>query len=113
MNDLSRIIIEPEARRNITAIHEWHKQELPNKANEWFNGILRAISTLERFPARCALAPEGKDLGRPVRQLLYGKRRQTYRILFAIREDEVHILAVRHSSRPPLTASREDTEEQD
>ena len=113
MDDLSRIILEPEASRNIKAIHEWLKQELPDKADAWFNGVFKAISSLERFPARCALAPEGKDLGRPVRQLLYGKRRQTYRILFAIRENEVHILAVRHSSRPPLTQGYQEAEEQD
>lgn len=37
-----------------------------------------------------------------VRQLLYGKGRQTYRILFTIKSDAVSILHIRHAARQHL-----------
>jgi plasmid stabilization system protein ParE len=48
-------------------------------AARWFNGLERAIQRLERFPRRCATAPESKKAGRPLRQLLYGAKRDVYR----------------------------------
>ena len=90
-------VIQPEARKGIEQAYEWIKEESPASAVKWFNGILKAISSLETLHTRCALAPEGKDIGREVRQLLYGKRSNVYRILFVIRADEVHVLYVRHS----------------
>ncbi len=38
-----------------------------------------------------------------VRQLLYGKSRNRYRVLFTIGEDIVYILFVRHTSQALLT----------
>lgn len=103
MSDEYRIIIQPEAQDCIEKIHKWLKEESSESADKWFNGIIKAISSLENFPERCAISQEGKDIGRKVRQLLYGKRNNTYRILFVIRNDEVHILHVRHGRRPHLT----------
>lgn len=38
-----------------------------------------------------------------VRQLLYGKSRNRYRVLFTIRADMVYVLFVRHTSQALLT----------
>ena len=46
-----------------------------------------------------------------MRQLLYGKSRNRYRVLFVIREDIVHILFVRHTSQALLT--EDDIEDED
>lgn len=102
MSKTYRIIVQPEARRNIEQAYKWIKEESPSNAADWFNGMLKAISSLETLPTRCALAPEGKSIGHEIRQLLYGKRGNAHRILFAIRTNEVHILHVRHNKRQPL-----------
>ncbi len=84
------------------------KEESPASADKWFNGMLRAISSLENLPTRCALAPEGKDIGREVKQLLYGKRGNVYRIIFVIRDNEVHVLlcAAQQKTEPYVGAGR-------
>ena len=76
----------------------------------WYEGLLTAIFSLEQSPNRCSVAPESKFLGREIRQLLYGKRSQAYRIFFEIREDEkvVRIYRIWHSSRNWM--SKEDFE---
>jgi len=111
MSENYQIIIQPEARRGIEQAYEWIKEESPASAVKWFNGILKAISSLEILPTRCALAPEDKDIGREVRQLLYGKRGNMYRIIFVIRDNEVHVLYVRHSKRQSLMSKREESEQ--
>ena len=62
-------------------------------------------------PQRCALAPENDALTEEIRQLIYGKSRNKYRILFTIREDIVFVLHVRHRSQAPLTSEEIDEEE--
>jgi plasmid stabilization system protein ParE len=67
-------------------------------AARWFNGLEGAIQALGSLPRRCPMAPERKRTGRPIRQLLYGKRPNVYRVLFEI--DEFHkiveVVTIRH-----------------
>jgi toxin ParE1/3/4 len=69
-------------------------------AARWFNGLERALQRLERFPRRCATAPESKKAGRPLRQLLYGAKRDVYRVLYEIDEGKkiVRVLTIRHGA---------------
>jgi hypothetical protein len=50
-----------------------------------------------------ARAVESEIFSEEVRQLLYGKSKNIYRVLFAIRDTTVYVLYVRHSARSPLT----------
>lgn len=63
-------------------------------------GLLKAIQSLEKMPKRCALARENQHFRQEIRQLLYGKGRNTYRIIFTVIENQdspfVRILHVRH-----------------
>ena len=54
---------------------------------------------------------ENDELIEEIRQLIYGKSRNKYRILFTVREDTVFVLHVRHSSQAPLTSEEIDEEE--
>ncbi len=72
-------------------------------ADEWFKGLMNAIGSLQEKPRRCSLATEHEVFTEEVRQLLYGKARNKYRILFTIREDIVYVLFVRHTSQTLLT----------
>ena len=56
----------------------------------------------EGQPRRCPIDPDSEVYGEEVRVLLYGKRRGVYRVLFTIRGDTVHVLAVRHAAQQSL-----------
>ena len=79
------------------------QKQLPD-ADDWFNGLLKAIYSLENFLNRCQLAPESRELRLKLRQLLY----RDCRILFlVVPGDEefdgiVQILRVRHVSEERL-----------
>ena len=94
-----RIETLPVAERNIQEAYGWKRQRSARGAERWYQGLRRALQTLDNQPLRCAVAPESEPIGEEVRELLYGKRRNIYRILFAIRSDTVTILHVRHSAR--------------
>jgi hypothetical protein len=64
---------------------------------------MNTIATLQEKPRCCALAIEHEIFPEEVHQLLYGKAKNMYRVLFVIRENTVYVLCVRHSAQAPLT----------
>lgn len=94
-----RVEITATALAEVQEAYEWLAARSASAAHRWRAALLRAVDSLETFPERCPLAPEGDYLGAEIRQLLYGKRRGVYRILFQIRNNVVHVLRVRHGAR--------------
>jgi plasmid stabilization system protein ParE len=77
----------------------WIAREAPLNADRWFNRLIEKTKALEIFPRSHPLAPESKNAGTEVYQLICGN----YRILYTIRnDDEVRILHVRHAARRPI-----------
>ena len=92
------VFIQPGAEEDIEAAYCWLAEHSPDRAAQWYNGLVDAILGLERFPERCPLAPENVAFAREIRQLLSG----AYRILFTITGNAVHVLHVRHHARDYL-----------
>ncbi len=78
----------------------------PVKASQWHSGLLQAIESLSQMPKRCPLARENEYFSQEIRQLLYGRGRNSYRILFTIVEGQdistVRILHIRYASQRTL-----------
>jgi plasmid stabilization system protein ParE len=64
--------------------------------------MFRAIDSLADDPIRYPLAPEADEYGGELRQLLVGKRRSVYRVLFVIHAGSVYIFRVRHHAQDLL-----------
>jgi plasmid stabilization system protein ParE len=90
------------ALREIDEALEWLSERSRRAAARWHEQLLEAVRSLEANPARCGLAPESEWFPGEIRQLLHGKKRGVYRILFEIRGDTVYILRVRHSAQALL-----------
>ncbi len=73
----------------------------PIKASQWYSGLLEAIASLSQMPKRCPLARENDHFSQELRQLLYGRGRNSYRVIFIILEEQdistVRILHIRHA----------------
>ena len=78
----------------------------PKQATQWYAGLLKAIESLVQMPKRCSLARENEYFSQEIRQLLYGRGRNSYRILFTILDGQdvstVRILHIRHASQQTL-----------
>lgn len=102
MADTHQVILQPEAYEGMESAFTHIEQDSPERARAWAKGLMEAIDSLAIFPARCPLAPENDNFPQEIRQLLYGKGRQTYRILFTIKGDAVSILLIRHAAQQHL-----------
>ncbi len=100
-----RVEISPRAFADLDEIAQYIKQQGSlDQAEEWFNGIIAAIRTLEDLPSRCPVADESEDLAQEVRLLLYGKRNRRYRVYYSIQQrtrstGSVRVFHVRHWAR--------------
>jgi plasmid stabilization system protein ParE len=78
----------------------------PSKASKWYSGLLQAIESLVQMPKRCSLARENEYFSQEIRQLVYGRGRNSYRVLFTILEGQevstVRILHIRHAAQQTL-----------
>ncbi len=98
-----QVEILPIAEAQIEQAYRWYQERNPEFADRWFRELMNAVATLQEKPLRCSLAIENDIFSEDVRQLLYGKFKNIYRVLFTIRDTRVHILYVRHSAQAPLT----------
>jgi toxin ParE1/3/4 len=95
-----RVKVTGGAQRDLIDISERIVVDGSVAAARWFSRLEAAIDTLERFPRRCPVAPESKKSNRELRHLLYGSKRDVYRVIYDIDEPQklVRVRAVRHSA---------------
>lgn len=98
------------AKLEIESAYLWLKNLNPNYADQWFRDLMNTIATLQDKPKRFALARENDDFPEEIRQIVYGKSINKYRIIFTIREDIVYILYLRHSAQSLITFNPLDLE---
>lgn len=94
-----RVITQPRAEAEAEEAFQWIFDRSPEAAIRWYRGLREAIESLATDPLRCGLAPENEFFEPEIRQLLYGRRRGIYRILFTVRQDVVSVLSVHHGAR--------------
>ena len=79
------------------------KKQEPHAAALWWNGLIDAVSSLEKMPERCPMIPEASFFQETLRHLIY----HSHRIIFHVdrREKTVTVLRIYHASRKQLTKS--------
>ena len=96
-----RVEIARRAEGDLEELYLWVVERAPQQGARWFNGLERAVLSLDQHPKRCPVAPESFDPNRPVRVLLYGRKPHAYRIFFTIDNDAdiVRVVHVRRGAR--------------
>ncbi len=95
-----RVEITDRALRDLAGIYKRIEAEIRARAARWFDGMEKAINGLEEHPNRAPVTPENRAL----RHLLYGKKPNVYRIIYAIEEDTstVYVLHIRPAGRDTM-----------
>lgn len=101
-----RVDLTRRAARDLGHLYRTINAEDSAQAHAWFNGLERVILSLDENPARGSVIPEDASL----RHLLYGRRRNVYRIIYAIDEHSrvVTVLHIRHGARDAFTSRDEE-----
>jgi toxin ParE1/3/4 len=95
-----RVELTARADRNLKRIFRYINAESSPQAFAWFNELEAAILSLDRHAKRSPVTAEN----RAVRHLLFGKKPNVYRVIFAIDERArvVRVLHIRHGARPAI-----------
>jgi plasmid stabilization system protein ParE len=101
---MERVVISAPATRDIEAAYDWWRtNRSEEQAHRWYCAIYTAIQSFRQMPERYSFATESDLLSQGIRQLLFGMGRSvTHRIVFAIDDNTVIVLRVRHSSQDSL-----------
>jgi len=95
-----RVELTARASRNLRRIFRHIHAASSPQAFAWFNELEAAILSHDRHPERSPITAENRRL----RHLLFGKKPNVYRVIFAIDEGArvVRVLHIRHGARQPL-----------
>ena len=96
-----RVELAKNAEAELEELYLWVIERAPNRGAAWFNGLERAILSLERLPKRCRVAPESFDPEQPIRVLNYGRSPHVYRVFFTVDESSglVRVVDIRRGAR--------------
>lgn len=92
------VILAPRAERDIDEI----VLARAGASVSWMFRLRAAIGSLGTHTERFARANEADNLGVELREMLIGKRRNTFRILFTIDGTTVNVHHIRLGSRGPV-----------
>ena len=95
-----RVVLADSAKADADLLYARIVEAAPFRGPLWFEELLKSVRSLGRMPGRCPLAHEALKVKRHIRSLLFGKRRDVYRILYEIdeRDKTVIILHIRHGA---------------
>ena len=96
--------LTPEAADDAEKLYWRIIEEAPLRGQEWYNGLIAAIDSLNTHPQRCPMAPDPVLRSFQVRYLLYGRRPHVYRILYRVLDEHeiVEVLHIRHGAMKRL-----------
>jgi plasmid stabilization system protein ParE len=93
-----RVDVSKNAEAELEELYLWVVSRVPQQGTKWFNGLGRAVLSLDQHPKCCPVAPESIDPNHPVRVLSYGRRPHIYRVFFTV-DDERNVVRVVHIRR--------------
>jgi toxin ParE1/3/4 len=104
-----RVSLSQRAERDLDLLYEAIGAGQAAAALRWYQGLKRAVFSLEENPLRCPTTPEDKRF----RHLLFGKRPHVYRVIYRVRprNKTVHILHIRHGAMDEFSPEELDRDE--
>lgn len=93
-----RVEIARRAQQDLESLYLWVVARAPQQGAAWFNGLERAVLSLEAHPERCPVAAESLSVVSPIRGLRYGRRASAYRVYFTI-DHRAQVVRVVHIRR--------------
>lgn len=91
------VIITPIAEAELQVAFEYIQKDSPVRAERWLQTLYDKIATLEKFPQRCAIAPDSEFVGEELRHMVF----RSHRVIFRLEKSRrsVQVLGIRHGAR--------------
>jgi plasmid stabilization system protein ParE len=113
-----RVIVQRLALEDLNGAFAWAAGNAPATAIRWLDRFHSVLRGLDTNPQRCPHAREQRKVDVELREILFGRRPNVYRVIFLIEADCVRVLRIRRAQRSPLTrqqivdASKQDEPEE-
>ena len=89
-------------------------RKAPATAARWLDRFQTALQRLDTNPQRCPRDREQRNLDIELREILFGKTPNVFRVIFMIDADIVRVLRISRAQRRPLTRKQiDDASEQE
>ena len=101
-----KVFLTERFARHLQEMGDYIAADNPRRAVTWIQEVESKVMKLDCFPEAHPYARENDNHDIELRQLVFGKGRYKYRVIFTIKESEVIVLDIRHASReghPPET----------
>jgi plasmid stabilization system protein ParE len=103
------LVLQRLAVEDLDEAYLYAAEQAPDTAARWLERFHAALKTLEARPTRCPLARENRKTSIELREFLFGKRRNVFRVIFTIDGEAVRVLRIRRAQRRFL--SKQEIEE--
>jgi plasmid stabilization system protein ParE len=98
-----RLVVQRLARRDLEGYFLYAARRAPLTATRWYDRFKEALRRLANHPKRYAFAPENRKVTLELRQFLFGRKPNVYRVLYTIEPGVVRVLRIRRGQRRFLT----------
>ncbi len=89
------VLLTPSAKADIFETNTWLLENFPKYSELWLLQVSEALTSLKNFPERCPISRESEVFEKIVRELLFGKKPNSYRVFFSIINEKVFVLRIR------------------
>ena len=94
-----RVVIQRLAVQDLDTAYQQAAKHAPQTAGRWLTRFEQAIATLSDYPERCPLARENTKTDLELREFLFGRRPNVFRVIYTINHDIVRILRIPRAQR--------------
>ena len=101
------LIVQPTAKADITRNATWWADNHSlQQAIDWVDAVEMQLNDLQRNPERFGFALENGLFSYPLHQMPIGLgNRRSYRAVFTIQGNEVHVLTIRRAAQDAIVES--------
>jgi len=94
-----QVIIHTDAIGDLRRYYRRAYADAPTESTAWYRRLLATTKSLQCLPHRCPIARESSRVFFEVRELLFGRKPNVFRLLFTIDGDKVRILRIVRAQR--------------
>ena len=94
-----KILLTERFSLHLMEMGDYIAQDNLQRAASWVTEIEKRVMKLDQFPEAHPFARENDNHDVELRQLVFGRGRNKYRIIFTVQEKEVVVLDIRHTAQ--------------
>lgn len=94
-----KVLLTERFSLHLMEMGDYIAQDNPQRASSWITEIENKVMKLDQFPEAHPFARENDNHDVELRQLVFGRGRNKYRIIFTVQSKEVVVLDMRHAAQ--------------